>query len=53
MLKAKRTEFPLGASVRSYLAFKCGRDSPAEADYHLERAKKERANRMLREILVE
>jgi hypothetical protein len=51
-IRAKRSEFRLGESVRSYLQFKCGQDSPFEADYHAERAKKEKANRELREILV-
>jgi hypothetical protein len=51
-LRAKRTEFQLGPSVRAYVQFKCGRDSEAEADYHKERALKEKANRELREILV-
>jgi hypothetical protein len=52
-LRAKRTEFQLGPSVRAYLQFKCGQESEAEADYHKERALKEKANRELREILVE
>jgi hypothetical protein len=52
-LKAKRTEFLLGASVRAYIQYKCGRDSAAEADFHRERALKEKANRELRQILVE
>jgi hypothetical protein len=39
-IRAKRTEFLLGPSVRAYIQFKCGRDSPAEADFHSERAKK-------------
>jgi hypothetical protein len=51
-LKAKRSEFQLGPSVRAYVQFKCGQDSQAEADYHRERALKEKANRGLREILV-
>lgn len=49
-----RNEFRLGPSVRAYLQFKCGAErSESEADYHAEKAKKERANRILREILVE
>jgi hypothetical protein len=52
-LKAKRNEFQLGPSVRAYIQFKCGRESESEADFHRERAKKERANRELRQILVE
>jgi hypothetical protein len=43
----------LGPSVRAYIQFKCGRDNAAEADFHRERALKEKANRQLREILVE
>src|SRR5215510_11912118 len=57
-IKAKRTEFLLGPSVRSYLQYRCGQDSEADADFHKERALKERAlkekaNRELRQILVQ
>jgi hypothetical protein len=51
-IKAKRSEFQLGPSVRAYLQFKCGQESESEADFHKERALKEKANRELREILV-
>ena len=51
-IKAKRTEFLLGPSIRDYIQYKCGQDSEAQADYHRERALKEKANRELREILV-
>jgi hypothetical protein len=52
-IKAKRTEFQLGPSVRAYIQFKCGQESEADADYHRERALKEKANRELREILAQ
>jgi hypothetical protein len=52
-IKAKRTEFLLGPSVRAYIQYKCGQDSEATADFHKERALKEKANRELRQILVE
>ena len=52
-LRIKKTEFLLGASVRSFIAFKCGQDSETEADFHRERALKEKANRELRQMLVE
>jgi hypothetical protein len=52
-VKPKRNQFPLGPSVRSYLQYRCGRDSEAEADFHQERALKEAANRELRQILVQ
>jgi len=52
-IKAKRTEFLLGPSVRSYLQYRCGQDSEADADFHKERALKEKANRELRQILVQ
>jgi hypothetical protein len=49
-----KNEFMLGASVRAYIQFKCGSTKlESEADYHAEKAKKERANRILREILVD
>jgi hypothetical protein len=51
-VKAKRSEFQLGPSVRAYIQFKCGQQTPADADFYKERAKKERANRELREILL-
>jgi hypothetical protein len=51
--KAKKTEFSLDASVRAYIQYKCGTSDESEADFHKERALKERANRVLREILVE
>jgi hypothetical protein len=49
----KRNEFLLGPSVQAYIQYKCSRDSPSEADFHRERALKEKANRELREILLE
>jgi hypothetical protein len=49
----KRNEFLLGPSVQAYIQYKCTRDSPSEADFHRERALKEKANRELREIAVE
>jgi hypothetical protein len=52
-VRAHKNQYVLGSSVRSYIQFKCGQDSAAEADYHKERALKERANRELREILVQ
>jgi hypothetical protein len=48
-----RHEFFLGRAVRAYVQYKCGQDSESQADFHKERALKERANRVLREILVE
>jgi hypothetical protein len=52
-LRAKKSEFQLGPNVRAYIQYKCGQDTEANADFHRERALKERANRQLREILVE
>jgi ATP sulfurylase len=52
-IKAKRTEFLLGPSIRAYIQYKCGQESESQADFHKERALKEKANRELREILVE
>ena len=52
-IRTKRTEFRLGPSIRSYIAYKCGQETEANADYHRERAKKVAANRELREILVQ
>jgi phage terminase Nu1 subunit (DNA packaging protein) len=52
-LRAKRTEFLLGPSVRAYIQYKCGQESESQADFHKERALKEKANRQLREILVQ
>jgi hypothetical protein len=52
-VKAKRSEFQLGPSVRSYVQYKCGQQTEADADFHKERALKEKANRQLREILFE
>jgi hypothetical protein len=43
----------LGPSVRSHVQYKCGQDSEAEGDFHKERALKEKANRELRQILLE
>ncbi|MBV8274288.1 MAG: hypothetical protein JO170_03360 [Verrucomicrobia bacterium] len=37
----------------AYAAYKCGQQTAADTDYHAERTKKEKANRKLREILVE
>ena len=51
--RINKNEYQLGPAVRGYLQFKCGQDSPSEADFHRERALKERANRQLREILLE
>jgi hypothetical protein len=51
-IRAKRAEFQLGPSVRSYIQFKAGQESEHQADFHKERALKEKANRQLREILV-
>jgi hypothetical protein len=51
-IRAHKTEFQLGPAVRAYVQYKCGQDSEAEADYHRERALKEKANRELRQILV-
>lgn len=52
-VQARKNEYHLGANVRAYIQFKCGQETDAEADFHKERALKERANRQLREILVE
>jgi hypothetical protein len=52
-VKAKKSEFQLGPNVRAYIQYKSSQDSEANADFHRERALKERANRQLREILVE
>ena len=51
--RPRKNEFHLGPAVRGYLQYKCGCASESEADYHRERALKERANRQLREILLE
>jgi hypothetical protein len=46
--------FPFGPAVRAIIEHLCAKpDDPAIADFHRERALKERANRKLREILVE
>jgi hypothetical protein len=52
-IRPKKHEFHLGPAVRAYVAYKCATDSEAQADYHKERALKERANRELRQILVQ
>jgi hypothetical protein len=52
-IRPRKSENRLGESIRAYIQYKCGQDSAAVADYHLERAKKEAANRQLREILVQ
>jgi hypothetical protein len=51
-IRARENQYQLGASVRAYIQFKCGQDNEAQADFHKERALKEKANREL-EILVE
>jgi hypothetical protein len=43
----------LELSVRSYIAYKAGQETEADANYHKERALKEKANRRLREILLQ
>ena len=50
---SRKNEFLLGPNVRAYIQYKCGQESEGQADYHKERALKEKANRQLREILVE
>lgn len=52
-IRAHKNQYHLGPAVRAYVAYKCGQDSSAEADFHKERALKERANRELRQILVQ
>ena len=52
-IRAHKTEFQLGPAVRAYIQYKCGQESESQADFHKERALKERANRELREILVQ
>jgi biotin operon repressor len=52
-IRAHKNQYRLGASIQAYVAYKCGQDSAAQADFHKERALKEKANRQLREILVE
>jgi hypothetical protein len=52
-VRARKSEYRLGESVRAYIAYKCATDSESQADFHRERALKERANRELREILLE
>ena len=49
----RKNEYRLGSAVRDYIAYKCATDSEAQADFHRERALKERANRKLRQILLE
>lgn len=51
--RPRKNEFHLGPAVRGYLQYKCGCASESEADYHRERALKEKANLQLREILME
>jgi hypothetical protein len=48
----RKNEYRLGESVRAYVAYKCATDSESQADFHRERALKEKANRELREILL-
>src|SRR5215813_7759511 len=53
-IRARKNDYQLGPSIRSYIQYKCGRgDFAAEVDFHKERALKEKANRQLRQILVE
>jgi hypothetical protein len=52
-VRPRKSEYRLGPAVRAYVAYKCATHSEAQADFHRERALKERANRQLREILVE
>ena len=51
-IRARKSEYRLGESVRAYIQYKCGQETAANADFHRERALKEKANRELREILV-
>ena len=48
----RKNQYQLGPGVRDYIAYKCGVENEANADFHRERALKEKANRELREILV-
>jgi hypothetical protein len=48
----RKNEYQLGPAVRDYIAYKCGVENEANADFHRERALKEKANRELRQILV-
>jgi hypothetical protein len=53
-IRARKNDYQLGPSIRSYSQYKCGRgDSAAEVDFHKERALEEKANRQLRQILVD
>jgi hypothetical protein len=52
-IRARKSEYRLGESVRAYIQYKCGQESAANADFHRERALKEKANRELRQILVQ
>ena len=49
----RKNQYQLGPGVRDYIAYKCGVENEANADFHRERALKEKANRELRQILLE
>jgi hypothetical protein len=49
----RKNEYQLGPAVRDYIAYKWAVENEANADFHKERSLKERANRQLREILLE
>jgi hypothetical protein len=52
-IRARKNQYHLGPAVQAYVQYKCGQDSAAVADFHRERALKEKAIRELREILVQ